>query len=228
MIEVLYTKEALTSRLMNGVKLGDILDLSDGQECTIFKAYSFTTEDDVVIYIPDMEMNDIPYDRAMSLFLDRIGKAGSMECERIQIRTFFCRPRENEAAIGVTATAMTHFSDGSTRPYPDGWPRSLEASVTLYFAGDAEFHYFGNVATDLVGSDAEFRYRLLSRCIQDCKYFLGCGSRFSKYLWGCCVENHIQAMRILWDSFSDDEKPEWTSLEEIERFSKKMLEEEIY
>ena len=107
-------------------------------------------------------------------------------------------------------------------------PRSLDAGVTLYFAGDAEFHYFGNVATDLVGSDAEFRYRLLSRCIQDCKYFLGCGSRFSKYLWGCCVENHIQAMRILWDSFSDDEKPEWTSLEEIERFSKKMLEEEIY
>ena len=35
-------------------------------------------------------------------------------------------------------------------------------------------------------------------------------------------------MRILWDSFSDDEKQEWTSLEEIERFSKKMLEEEIY
>ncbi len=166
------------------------------------------------------------YDPAVSLFPDSIGNAGSMECERIQIRTFFCRPRENEAAIGVTATAMTHFSDGSTRPYPDGWPRSLEASVTLYFAGDADFHYFGNVATDLVGSDAEFRYRLLSRCIQDCKYFLGCGSRFSKYLWGCCVENHIQAMRILWDSFSDDEKPEWTSLEEIETFSKKMLEED--
>ena len=98
------------------------------------------------------------YDPAVSLFPDSIGNAGSMECERIQIRTFFCRPRENEAAIGVTATAMTHFSDGSTRPYPDGWPRSLEASVTLYFAGDAEFHYFGNVATDLVGSDAEFRY----------------------------------------------------------------------
>lgn len=160
------------------------------------------------------------YTGSVAALTVRFGKAGSMECERIQIRTFFCRPRENEAAIGVTATAMTHFSDG--------WPRSLEACVTLYFAGDAEFHYFGNVATDLVGSDAEFRYRLLSRCIQDCKYFLGCGSRFSKYLWGCCVENHIQAMRILWDSFSDDEKPEWTSLEEIERFSKKMLEEEIY
>ena len=70
------------------------------------------------------------YDPAVSLFPDSIGNAGSMECERIQIRTFFCRPRENEAAIGVTATAMTHFSDGSTRPYPDGWPRSLEASIS--------------------------------------------------------------------------------------------------
>lgn len=49
------------------------------------------------------------YDPAVSLFPDSIGNAGSMECERIQIRTFFCRPRENEAAIGVTATAMTHF-----------------------------------------------------------------------------------------------------------------------
>lgn len=48
------------------------------------------------------------YDPAVSLFPDSIGNAGSMECERVQIRTFFCRPRENEAAIGVTATAMTH------------------------------------------------------------------------------------------------------------------------
>lgn len=66
MIETLYTKEALVYHLMKGAILGDLLDLSDGQECTIFKADSFTTEDDVVIYIPDMEMNDIPYDRAMT------------------------------------------------------------------------------------------------------------------------------------------------------------------
>ena len=29
------------------------------------------------------------YDPAVSLFPDSIGNAGSMECERIQIRTFF-------------------------------------------------------------------------------------------------------------------------------------------
>ena len=32
------------------------------------------------------------YDPAVSLFPDSIRNAGSMECERIQIRTFFCRP----------------------------------------------------------------------------------------------------------------------------------------
>lgn len=50
------------------------------------------------------------YDPAVSLFPDSIGNAGSMECERIQIRTFFCRPRENEAAIGVTATSPPTLS----------------------------------------------------------------------------------------------------------------------
>ena len=75
------------------------------------------------------------YDPAMSLFPDRIGKAGSMECERIQIRTFFCRPRENEAAIGVTATAMTHFSDGSTvRTRTAGRAASMPASRSTSLA----------------------------------------------------------------------------------------------
>jgi len=71
------------------------------------------------------------YDPAVSLFPDSIGNAGSMECERIQIRTFFCRPRENEAAIGVTATAMTHFSDGSTRPAGRAASRPASRSTSL-------------------------------------------------------------------------------------------------
>ena len=51
-----------------------------------------------------------------------------------------------------------------------------------------------------------------------------------RFCWRWCVYADCggNVVEILWDSFSDDEKPEWTSLEEIERFSKKMLEEEIY
>lgn len=40
------------------------------------------------------------YDPAVSLFPDSIGNAGSMECERIQIRTFFCRPARTRPPSG--------------------------------------------------------------------------------------------------------------------------------
>ena len=90
------------------------------------------------------------------------------------------------------------------------------------------FTISGSVQTDFRFCDNELRYRLLSRCVQDCKYFLGPGSRFSKYLWGGSVASHIKAMHILWDSFSPSQKPEWTSLEDIEDFSKKMMVEEVF
>ena len=54
------------------------------------------------------------YDPAVSLFPDSIGNAGSMECERIQIRTFFCRPRENEAAIGSPSSRRAWIEIGLT------------------------------------------------------------------------------------------------------------------
>lgn len=151
-----------------------------------------------------------------------------MECERIEIRTFRCRPSEFREALGVTATAFTHFSDGSERPYPEGWQNGDAARVTLFFDAALGFHNFGSVQTDFRFCDNELRYRLLSRCVQDCKYFLGPGSRFSKYLWGGSVASHIKAMHILWDSFSPSQKPEWTSLEDIEDFSKKMMVEEVF
>lgn len=58
---------------------------------------------------------------------------GTMECERIQIRTFRCCPCSCEEMLAVEAVAMVLFTDGYEHPYPMGWPRSLEASVTAYF-----------------------------------------------------------------------------------------------
>ena len=62
------------------------------------------------------------YDPAVSLFPDSIGNAGSMECERVQIRTFFCRPRENEAALRPasrsTSLATQNFIISATSPPP--------------------------------------------------------------------------------------------------------------
>ena len=56
------TKEILISRLKNGEILEDILPLSDGQECLIYKADTFSSGEDI-IYIPDVFLNNIPYDR---------------------------------------------------------------------------------------------------------------------------------------------------------------------
>jgi len=72
-------------------------------------------------------------------------------------------------------------------------------------------------------NDGSFQYQLLDRCIQDCKYFLGNGQRNEKYLFGKTVYNHIKIMKELY--FTLPEKPEWTSIEEIENLEKAMMHE---
>ena len=68
---------------------------------------------------------------------------------------------------------------------------------------------------------AEFNYMLLGRLIADCKYYLGYGNRNEGQLWAGSPQAQIDKMRELWQGF--EEKPEWTSLEEIEDFAIQML-----
>lgn len=70
--------------------------------------------------------------------------------------------------------------------------------------------------------DIEFKYRLLSRLQQDCKYFLGNGNGTEKHLWAGNVDGQIKMMKDLYNSFSDNQKPEWISMEEIEGYEKEM------
>ena len=69
MIETLYTKKEIYDFLKKGAILGDLLDMSDGQECTVFKSDYFPEDEEdynVVIYIPDLDQNEIVYDRRMT------------------------------------------------------------------------------------------------------------------------------------------------------------------
>ncbi len=63
---------------------------------------------------------------------------GTMECERVRLRTFRCCPASFMEAVGVEATAIVPYTDGYEHPYPQGWPKSLEASVTAYFPVEKE------------------------------------------------------------------------------------------
>lgn len=75
----------------------------------------------------------------------------------------------------------------------------------------------------LMGHDDEYRYRMLSRMKMDCEYYLGNGNRHAQYLWMTMdPQGHIDVMRALWDSFDEDQKPEWLTREQIDQYAEQM------
>lgn len=75
-------------------------------------------------------------------------------------------------------------------------------------------------------TDETFRYQLLGRMQTDCNYFLGNGNGHNKFLWGGNVETQIAYMRALYDSFPNEKKPEWITIEDIDNYQKEMIEKE--
>lgn len=69
----------------------------------------------------------------------------------------------------------------------------------------------------------EFDYMMLSRMMSDCNYFLGNGNGYEGHLMYGSVEKICDEMERLWKSFSDKDKPEWLSLEQIKRYRERML-----
>lgn len=61
---------------------------------------------------------------------------------------------------------------------------------------------------------------LLSRLKADCDYFLGAGGRAEKHLWAGNVREQIAKMRELYDALP--EKPEWLTMEDIDRYAQRM------
>lgn len=68
----------------------------------------------------------------------------------------------------------------------------------------------------------EFDYKLLSRLQSDCEYFLGNGNGYIGHLYYKDIDIHCDEMKKLHESFSDKDKPEWLTLENIENYRKKM------
>lgn len=77
---------------------------------------------------------------------------------------------------------------------------------------------------EILQNDASFRYQLLDRMGQDCRYYLGNGGRCEKYLWAGNVPEQIEYMKAIYNNFPEDEKPEWMTMEEILDYEQRMLE----
>ena len=67
---------------------------------------------------------------------------------------------------------------------------------------------------------AEGSYQLLSRLKADCDYFLDAGGRAEKHLWAGNVDAQIAKMRELYTALP--EKPEWLTMEDIDRYAQRM------
>lgn len=72
-----------------------------------------------------------------------------------------------------------------------------------------------------------YKYQMLSRLQMDCNYYLGNGSRNAKHLWAGTEEGQIEAMRVIYESFNDDDKPEWLTEQDINDFESKMTKESV-
>ena len=90
------------------------------------------------------------------------------------------------------------------------------------FISNIEKNYLKESIEDVLKKDDEFRYQLLGRLKSDCDYYLGNGNRNDKHLWAGNVKDQIQTMKDLYNSFSDDMKPDWISLEDIDNYEKEM------
>jgi len=69
-------------------------------------------------------------------------------------------------------------------------------------------------------SDYKYKYMLLSRLKQDNEYYLNYGNRNEKSLWAGSVDGQIKEMKKLWNELPI--KPEWLSMEDIEKYEREM------
>lgn len=67
-----------------------------------------------------------------------------------------------------------------------------------------------------------FRYQMLDRLRTGCEYYLGAGSRHSKYLWAGEAALQIAYMKAIWNSFPMDQKPDWLDMDQIRSYERLM------
>lgn len=70
----------------------------------------------------------------------------------------------------------------------------------------------------------KFQYQMLGRLQSDCEYYLGYGNKSPDILWANSEKEQIKAMKNIWLSFSEEEKPAWLTWDQILEYEKAMCE----
>lgn len=75
----------------------------------------------------------------------------------------------------------------------------------------------------VVNQDKCLQYQMLDRLKSDCEYYLGYGYRDPKCLWAKSEKDQVEEMKKIWNSFSRDEKPEWLTWSQIEKYERDIV-----
>lgn len=100
----------------------------------------------------------------------------------------------------------------------DGEPDTPIEYIEKYQGADIEVIGKPEVPTP----EERFNYQMLNRLQMDCEYYLGFGGRSERNLWALNVKDQIQKMKDLYNSFSDDKKPEWLTWDDILNYESEM------
>ena len=69
--------------------------------------------------------------------------------------------------------------------------------------------------------EPKFRYMMLYRLRQDCEYYLRINGSYN-CLWARDEQQQIQTMKDILSTFSDEDKPEWVTMEDINELARKI------
>ena len=85
---------------------------------------------------------------------------------------------------------------------------------------DLEIYFIETV--EKISKEDKFNYQLLDRLRSDCDYYLGYGNRNKKNLWAGNEKEQIEKMKELYNSFTEEQKPEWLTYQQILQYEKLM------
>lgn len=84
---------------------------------------------------------------------------------------------------------------------------------------DMSFEGLGSRLYGGVEQPSSNTYRMLGRLKSDCDYYLGHGNRYAGNLYYHNEVLQIKGMIEIWDSLPDDKKPEWLTIDQLEKYS---------
>ena len=113
---------------------------------------------------------------------------------------------------------------GSENPELCSCQNSFEGEPDNPIKSDLEIHFKTKYSED----KNKFNYMMLSRLQTDCKYYLGNGNRNKENLWAGDEQKQINEMKKLYNKFTEDDKPEWLTYEQILDYEKSMVSEKLF